>query len=240
MTLGNNFDYIKFDGDLPGAGDESALRYVFQTAFPYKLSNGGSVFFRPALPVIFNDPIPNAEGGFESAGTDLGDMGFDFSYGITTESGLLWGGGMVGTIPTATDDVLGKNRWAAGPELLLGIIRPWGIIGGVLSQQWDFAGSGDAEINQTGLNYFYAFSLGGGWQIASGPSISYDHTKDSDDAWTIPLGVGIARTTVIGGRPWKFQLQYWNYVEAADAFAPKHQIRLSINPVLSAPWNEGR
>ena len=57
---------------------------------------------------------------------------------------------------------------------------------------------------------------------------------------TLPLGIGIAKTSVINGRPWKFQLQYWNYVEANDAFAPENLIRLSISPVISAPWNEGR
>ena len=54
----------------------------------------------------------------------------------------------------------------------------------------------------------------------------------------MPLGVGIARTMVLKGRPWKFQLQYWNYVERGDVFAPEHQIRFSVSPVVSAPWNE--
>jgi len=57
---------------------------------------------------------------------------------------------------------------------------------------------------------------------------------------SLPLGIGIAKTSVIKGRPWKFQLQYWNYVETNDAFGPKHLVRLSISPVISAPWNEGR
>ena len=78
-----------------------------------------------------------------------------------------------------------------------------------------------------------------GPQNPAGPSISYDHSKDEDN-WTVPLGIGVAKTSIISGRPWKFQLQYWNYVEAANAFAPQHQFRLSINPVVSAPWNEGR
>lgn len=239
MTIGNNLDYVTFKGELPGADDQTGMRYVFQTVFPFKLRNGGSLFFRPAIPVMFNEPVPDGQGGFNSIGTDLGDTGFDFSYGITTSTGFLWGAGMVGTIPTATDDSLGKDLWGLGPELLLGVIRKWGVIGGVISHQWDVGGSGDGKINLTGINYFYAFPLGGGWQIAAGPSISYDHSRDRDN-WTVPLGIGIAKTSIISGRPWKFQLQYWNYVEAADAFAPKHQVRLSINPVVSAPWNDGK
>lgn len=240
MTIGNNFDFITFDGNLDGASDESAFRYVFQTVFPYKLSDGGVLFFRPAIPVLFNDPVPEGQGEYASVGTDLGDIGFDLSYGKTEKSGLLWGLGVVGTLPTATDDRVGKDLWGLGPEFLLGYIQKWGVIGGVLAHQWDVGGSGDGDIDLTTLNYFYAFQLGKGWQFAAGPTISYDHTRDSGDRWTVPLGIGIARTQVIGGRPWKFQLQYWNYVDAPDAFGPEHQLRLSINPVVAAPWNEGR
>jgi hypothetical protein len=240
MTIGNNFDYVTFKGDLPGSEDESSFRYVFQTTFPLKLKNGGSVFFRPAIPVFFNEPVPDGLGGFSSEGTDLGDTGFDLSYGITTPGGLLWGVGMVGTIPTASNDKLGKDLWGLGPEVLLGALGKWGVVGGILAHQWDIAGSGDGEIDLTSLTYFYAFPLGGGWQIAAGPSVSYDHTRPDDDRWTIPLGVGLAKTSIIDGRPWKFQLQYWNYVESAEAFSSEHQIRLSINPVVSASWNDDR
>ena len=239
MTIGNNLDFVFFDGDLPGASNESSIRYVFQTVFPYKVDDSTTAFFRPAIPVIFNDPAPDGQGGFDSIGTDLGDIGFDLSFGKKRPSGLLWGAGAVGTLPTATDERLGKDKWALGPEFLLGKIGAWGVIGGLVSHQWDFAGSGDADINLTSLNYFYAFPLGGGWQIAAGPSITYDHTKD-DDELTLPLGIGIAKTQIIAGRPWKFQLQYWNYVERSDVFAPEHQLRLSFSPVVSAPWNEGR
>lgn len=58
----------------------------------------------------------------------------------------------------------------------------------------------------------FAGPLGGGWQIAAGPSISYDYTRPGNDRWTIPLGIGVAKTSIIGGRPWKFQVQYWNEV----------------------------
>ena len=239
MTIGNNLDFVFFDGDLPGASSESSVRYVFQTVFPYKKDDSTTYFFRPAIPVMFNEPVPDGQGGFESVGTEIADIGFDLSFGKKLPSGWLYGAGAAGTIPTATDDALGKDKWGLGPEFLLGKLGAWGVVGGLLAHQWDIAGSGDADINVTSLNYFYAFPLGGGWQIASGPSITYDHTKD-DDKLTLPLGIGIAKTQIIAGRPWKFQLQYWNYVARSDIFAPEHQLRFSFSPVVSAPWNEGR
>jgi hypothetical protein len=236
MTLGNNLDIVMFDGDLDGASDETSVRYVFQSVFPFKLDDASSILFRPAIPIFFDEPVPELDGDFSSEGVDLGDIGFDLLYGRTESSGLLWGFGAVGTLPTSTSDVLGKDLWAAGPEALLGKIGKWGALIGVLSHQWDFAGSGKGDVDVTTFNYVYAFQLGGGWQFASAPAITYDHSK-SDDKLTLPLGVGLARTVFLGGRPWKFQVQYWNYVERADPFAPEHQIRLSANPVVSASWN---
>ena len=238
MTLGNNFDFVMFDGDLDGASDETAFRYTFQSVFPFKRDDGSSIFFRPAIPIIFGEPVPDAEGGFDSVGVELGDIGFDLSYGLTTDNGVILGGGLAGTIPTATDDRLGKDLWGLGPELLLGKIGNWGAVVGVLSHQWDVAGSGDGSINSTSLNYVYAIQLGGGWQLASAPAITYNHDAEDGQEWTVPLGVGIARTMVLKGRPWKFQVQYWNYVERGDVFAPEHQIRFSVSPVVSAPWND--
>jgi hypothetical protein len=241
MTIGNNFDYVLFDGDLTDADDQSSFRYLFQTVFPFKLSdNRGTVFFRPAVPIFFNEPVPDGFGGFDDKGVDLGDIGFDFSYGQTSKSGWIYGGGLVGTLPTATDDALGKDRWSAGPEGLFGKIGSWGAALALVTHQWDFAGSGDADVNVTSLTYVYAFALQEGWQIAAAPVITYDHEQSSSNALSLPLGIGIAKTSIIRGRPWKFQLQYWNYIEANDAFAPEHLIRLSISPVVSAPWNAGR
>jgi hypothetical protein len=241
MTIGNNFDFVTFGGDLDGADNESSFRYLFQTVFPFKLiDNKGTVFFRPAIPVFFNEPVPDGQGGFDDKGIDLGDIAFDLSFGNTSKTGWIYGGGLVGLLPTATDDALGKDRWAAGPEALFGKIGDWGVALGLLTHQWDFAGSGDADINLTSFTYVYAFTLGGGWQVAAAPVITYNHEASSSDALTLPLGIGIAKTSIIRGRPWKFQLQYWNYVESNDTFAPEHLIRLSISPVVSAPWNVGK
>jgi hypothetical protein len=241
MTIGNNVDLVTFKGDLPDAEEQSSVRYLFQTSFPFKLSDGkGTVFIRPAIPIFFNEPVPVGPGEYDSKGVELGDIGFDFSYGNTTKTGWIYGGGMVGTLPTATDDALGKDKWAFGPEALFGKIGKWGAALGLVTHQWDVGGSGEAKINATSLTYVYAFAVGGGWQISAAPVITYDHEALSGDELNLPLGIGIAKTSIIKGRPWKFQVQYWNYVEGNDAFGPEHLVRFSVSPVISAPWNAGK
>jgi len=56
----------------------------------------------------------------------------------------------------------------------------------------------------------------------------------------LPLGIGVSKTTILGNRPWTFQLQYWYNAARPDTFAAEHTVRLSVLPVVSAPWNKGK
>ena len=234
-TMNFNMDYISYDGDLPGASDQSALRLTFQPSLPYPLDNGMNFFARPAIPVIINQDIPTAN-GYDDPGFNLGDIGFDVGVGKTFPNGLVAIGGIVGTLPTATDDALGKDQWALGPEALIAMVRPWGAVGLLVTHQWDVAGDDDVDTNVTAGQYFYTINLKDGWQIRSGPTFSYNHEAESGQRWTFPVGIGINKTTIIGKTPWKFGLEYWDYIESPDAYGPDSQIRFVIAPVVPLPW----
>ena len=60
--------------------------------------------------------------------------------------------------------------------------------------------------------------------------------RDEGQPIEVRIGAGVAKTTMIGGRPWKFNLQYWHYVVSPDTFGPNHQIRIGISPVVALPW----
>jgi hypothetical protein len=240
MKIGNNFDYVTYDGDLPGAADQTQFKYLFLTIFPFKLDNGNTIMVRPAVPIIFDQGLPDGEGGYDDVGTDIADIGYDLIYTGMTKTGTLWAYGLAGTLPTASDDRLGKDLWGLGPEVMLGKAGKWAAVGGLLSHQVDVAGSGSGSINLTSLNYFYGFPLKDGWSIGAGPTVTYDHDAESGQELTLPLGIGINKTLILGGRPWQFSLQYYNNVVRPDAFAAEHTIRFGITPVVAAPWNAGK
>ena len=235
-TLNLQFDYIAFDGDLPDADNQEAFRLQFQPALPYPLSDTVNLFFRPAIPVILDQDVPNSQGGFTSKGVDLGDISFDAALGKSFPNGIVLVGGLVATLPTATDDSLGLDQWLLGPEAAFALLRRWGVLGILLTHQWDVAGEDDYDTSITGGQYFYAINLSDGWQINGSPTFSYNHEADSDNAWTLPLAVGMSKTSIINGRPWKFSLQYWHYVKSPDLFGPDFQIRFSVSPVVKLPW----
>ena len=235
-TMNFQFDYIGYDGDIPGAGSANATRMLFQPSLPYKLTDTTNLFIRPAIPVIFSQDVPQQGGGFSSEGVDLGDIGFDASLGKTLPGGIVLLGGVAGTLPTATNDSLGLDQWLLGPEAAVALVRPWGVVGTLVSHQWDVAGEDDYDTSITGGQYFYAFNLKDGWQINASPTFSYNHKASSGNEWTFPLAVGVSKTTFIGGRPWKFGLQYWHYVESPDNFGPDFQVRFTVSPVVALPW----
>ena len=241
-SLSNNIEYTTFKGDLPGAGDQNAWTYTFQPILPFPVGDKGRrIIFRPLVPVPLNQPVFKVnKGKFEDADVNLGDITFDLAYAGTEmkdkHDGYLWGIGVAGTLPTATDDDLGGDQWRLGPEVFGGIIRKWGLVGVLVSNQWDVGGSNDDSFSTTTSQYFYAYGLGQGWQITASPVVTYDWKADSDEAWTVPVGIGVAKTTKIGEQPWKFQAQVQYYVEQPDAFGPEWLLKFSFTPVIKNPF----
>lgn len=235
-TMNFQFDYVQYEGDIPGAGSADALRMTFQPSLPYSLSDDTNLFVRPAVPVIFSQDVPNPRGGFDSEGVDLGDVGFDALLGKTLPGGIAILGGVTGTLPTATEDALGRDQWLLGPAAAAAIVRPWGVVGVLATHQWDVAGEDDFDTSITSGQYFYSINLGKGRQINGAPVFSYNHEASGDNKWSFPLAIGYAQTVLLSGRPWKFGIQYWHYIETPDVFGPEYQIRLSVSPVVKLPW----
>jgi hypothetical protein len=243
-------DYISYTGDLPDADSQSAYHVSFQPAIPYPLGDGVNLFVRPLIPVYFDQPTPVVAGTplhdpggefteqnrqFEDTGTELGDIAFDVAIGKTFSNGMVAIGGVVGTLDTATDDAIGLGQTLLGPEFFLGKESKWGFVGALVSHQWDVAGDSDFDTSITAGQYFYTYNLENAWQIQAQPTWTYNHEAEGEK-WTFPLGVGIAKTTVFGKLPVKFSLQYWHYIEQADALGPDYQIRFQVAPVVPLPW----
>ncbi|KAA1188875.1 hypothetical protein F0M18_16865 [Pseudohalioglobus sediminis] len=228
-TLNFKLQYRTFDGDLPGASDESGTSLLFQPAFPFPLDNGDTVFFRPAFPIQFDQSIFEGEAGFDSV-SGLGDIAFDLAYGRTNkETGLVWAAGMIASLPTATEDELGFDRWTAGPELLVAKLSANAVLGALTTYQTDFAGSGDLDVSTFTVNAIAIFLPGGGWNVGTVPIMTYD---EENSQWTVPVNLQVGKTVILGGRPWKFGVEVNYYVEQADAFGPEWMVGFNFGPVV--------
>jgi hypothetical protein len=98
---------------------------------------------------------------------------------------------------------------------------------------WD-----DDGVNLSTLKYLYSFLLGDGWSFGAGPTISYNWEADSGSKLTVPVGIGISKTSIIKGKPWKFGLEVHYNVEQPDAFGPEWSITFKISPVVLNPFSK--
>jgi len=238
LTFKNQFRWYK--GDLPEADDQSNYTLLFQPVFPFSLGTTESgakqvMFVRPAIPLLVDQPVPEINNGqldWEGK-TAMGDWGFDWAYAETHKDGFLWAAGLVGTLPFATDSAVGGKQLRLGPEALFAKITKAGTFGIFPSHQWDVTGWGDGESNAystTAIQPLIIFTPGGGWQVSSKPIMNYDWI---DNQWTVPVTLGVAKTVILGGQPWQFEVEANYYVEQPDAFGPDWMLSLNVTPVVN-------
>jgi hypothetical protein len=238
-TLNFNFDYINYQGDLPNAGSQNSFTLGFQPVLPIPLSETVNLFVRPNIPLYLTQPTYGAN-GFENQGVNLGNISADIAIGKTFPSKTVGVIGVFGSFRTATNDALRSNYTLLGPEIAVGQIFKWGVVGLLVSHAWSVnsidAAAGGESASITSGQYFYTINLKNGWQIAGSPTYSYNHKAAKGNKLTLPVGGGASKVVRFGKLPIKFNMQYWYYVASPDAFGPQHQIRLTISPVVPLPW----
>lgn len=228
--------YYSFDGDLPGADDLDMFLIFLQPTFPFPLANGNTVWVRPGLPIILEQPAYDAENRRLEDLSGLGDITLDVQYGGIRENGFLWSLGVSSVFPTATEDELGSDVWALGPGFQLGLVTEKSIFGIFLNHQWDISGdaesspertyqrrdvSTESDVSLTAIQLFGVFLPGGGWSMGSAPIMTYDHESEE---WLVPLHATVGKSFIINGRPWDFSIDLNYYIERPDAIAPEWMV----------------
>lgn len=171
----------------------------------------------------------------------FGDMYYValFSPKKSTKMGagqFVWGAGFDVGFPTASDDVLGTGKYSAGPSALGVYLGPKWKGGALLQQYWSFAGDSDrSDVNMTNLQYFYYYSVNPTVSIGAGPNIIANWEQDSDDRWTVPIGLGINKTINIGKVPVRIGAEvYYSVVTPDNAPGAEWDFRFYIIPAVPA------
>ena len=226
-TLNFKLQFREFAGDLPDADGQNGTTLLFQPSLPFPLDNGDIIIFRPAIPLVSDQPVFNGT-DFDSE-SGIGDIVFDLAWAPKNDSGLLIAYGLIASLPTATEDVLGSERYTIGPEYLIGKLTPKYVIGAFPNHQWDIGGSGDKDISLTTVQFFGTIIPGGGWNYGTAPIITYNWITDEA---TIPLNLNFGRTIIAGGSPWKLSFELNYYIEQPDQFGPEWLVGFNVSPVV--------
>jgi hypothetical protein len=251
-------EYRTYQGDLPGAGDQTALKNVFAVSWPFEMDNGRSLLLRAALPVLGDQPawqreagleytefairqapdIDPATGEFILGHNHMGDLAFGLSYGGVNENGVISSLGIANVAQTSEDGSGKRNQWLMGPEASLGQYTDWGLVGIRATHLTDIYGEPASlpgmKTNETTLEIYLTYAFGNGWQFESNPVILFDWEAVSGNKWSIPVSAGLSKTSMFGRFPVKIAVDLQHFVVSADRFGPEWLFRFSLTPFVSS------
>jgi len=254
--LFNQNDTVWWDGDaLDKLGEDRKVfnTFLINPVMPMQLTEKWKYIFRPIIPINSFD-LPSGLSVSNPDQPPTGDLSrirldFDRETGLgdiilwnafaTNESAKppnIFGAGFTVMMDTATEDELGTGKWSAGPmALAMHMTDDW-IIGGIFQHFWSFAGSDSRnDVSLTDFQYIIRYRINPETNIGIAPNIRYNWEADSDDALTLPVGIGADTLIKIGPLPVKIGAEVYYYVEKPDAFGPEWQLRLLFVPVIPSP-----
>ncbi len=91
-------------------------------------------------------------------------------------------------------------------------------MGGLINNQWSFAGDRDRDsVNEMLIQPFVNYNIEDGWYLTSSPIITANWAaKESKDVWTVPVGGGVGRLFHLGKLPVNVSVQAFDYVEKPE------------------------
>lgn len=205
-----------------GLGDGTLFNLNFQPVIPFKLNDKWNMIARTIVPVL---SIPGPD---DTRFSGIGDIQEQIFISPSGAGKLIWGVGPIFSVPTATTAPAQTGSWAAGPTFVaLTMTGPW-VIGALMNNVWTFSDSDSpTEVNQFFLQPFVNYNFGKGWAISTGPAITANWDAPDGQQWTVPVGIGITRTTLFDGRPMTLGVQYYHNVERPDGTAA-NQLRFIV------------
>lgn len=236
LTFQNNTS--AYQGDAID-GTEYSNNFFFQPFLPFEVGaeKQAMITLRPVFPLV-TQPVFDDPGARESHEhvTGLGDIQLLTLAGPNSGKGVVWGAGATFRFPTASKDELGQGKYQAGPAAMIFYMgKPWTL--GLLAQHWSsFAGDDDRDsVSQTDIQYVIRRSIPGAMSIGMGPTISVDWKADSDNRLTVPVGLGITKTTRWGKTPFKLRAEVHYSVISPDDYGSTWNLRLQVTPVIPSP-----
>jgi hypothetical protein len=221
VPLQSNFDF-------GGGPDDHGFQYKLniQPVIPLSLGENWNLITRTILPVIYQEDRIG-----HSTQSGLGDTTFSafLSPKNPGPGGLIWGIGPDLYLPTATDSLLGAEKWGAGPTVLaLWQKRGW-TYGALINHIWSFAGHHDRQrISSTFLQPFLSYTTKNHTTFGINTESTYDWVNTQ---WTVPLNAFVTQLVRFGKLPVSFQFGGRYYADK-PAGGPDWGLRFTVTFVL--------
>jgi len=186
----NNFDY----GAGPtGAGYQYNIH--IQPVIPIPLSKEWNLITRTIFPIVYQNGViaTSSQGG----SSDLSVSAW-FSPAKST-NGLTWGIGPIFLFPSASEPLLGTQKWSTGPTAIVLQQRgPW-TYGALVFQAWSFAGNKNRQdVSLLFLQPFLEYTFKTHTTLLLQTESAYDWHNGQ---WTVPINLDVSQVLHIGKQP---------------------------------------
>jgi hypothetical protein len=205
-----------------GDRDASATLLNFQPVMPFAASPSTNVIVRLIVPLTSQ---PTAT---EQRNSGIGDTLATAFFSPSKASKFIWAAGPAVLLPTATNAVIGSEKFALGPSIVF-LRQPGNFTYGFLGNQiWSVDGAKDREaVNQAFLQPFFNYNLGNG--LSAGLTMEATvKWEASNGKATAPLLFIINKIAMLGKRPVNFQIGAGPMVASPDG-GPKWRFRAAAN-----------
>ncbi|MBC8127782.1 MAG: transporter [Gloeobacteraceae cyanobacterium ES-bin-144] len=215
VPLQSNWDF--------GIGVNNAYRYTLnvQPVIPITLNSEWNLISRTILPIIdAESPAP----GIDNV-SGIGDItqSLFFSPQKPTEGGLIWGVGPVVLIPSASNDLLGSDKWGAGPTIVLLKQQDGWTYGMLANQIWSFGDNVEA-VNSTYVQPFISYTTKTHTTFGLNAESTYNWEQSQ---LTLPFNLTLAQLIKIGELPVQLQVGGRYYADKPEG-GPDWGLRFTV------------
>lgn len=207
-----------WDFDIGPKEDNQSFLLNVQPVIPFSLGENYNLITRTIVP-IKDIELPEDESG-------IGDILQSFFLSPKQPvDGWIVGAGPVLLYPTASDELLGGEKWASGPTAVL-LKQEHGWTFGLLANHlWSFAGDDErSDINATFLQPFASYTTKTYTTLGLNAESTYDWEEEE---WTVPINAMVTQMLKIGGQPLTLQLGYRYYAEVPQ-YGPEWGLRFAV------------
>jgi len=221
---------MNYDQNMGPVDKGWKLQTNIQPVYPFSLNDDWNLITRTIVPVISQDKL------FPGAGSQfgLGDINLSaFFSPKKPTNGVIWGVGPVLYLRTATDELLGAEKWGAGPTAIALTMRGRWTLGALANHVWSFAGSDDRDdIDNTFVQPFVAYTTATAWTFSFQSETTYNWESK---AWSVPVNVALAKLVMMGRLPVSLSGGVGRWLTSPDGAADGWRFRVQANFVLPKP-----
>lgn len=187
---------LNYDKDIGPDEDGSMWTLNIQPVYPFTLNEDWHLISRTIIPFIHIEDLPTK--GTDETG--IGDIiqSLFLSPSELSKRGWVWGVGPVFLLPTASDEVLGSEKWGIGPTVvILKQEGPW-TVGALANHIWSFAGDNDrADVSSTYFEPWLTYTTKSNLNISMSVETVYDW--EAEEA-SIPVNFILDQLFQAGGQ----------------------------------------